>query len=283
MSTATPAPLVSDTDRFIAEWAGWHDALEASRREPLSFLAMTSINVLTAAPQRFGDAPGTWITGDEGPVVELAEGESLVVDGRTVTGRHAFGIIPERVRLRAGFGDGDGVVELSKRGGQDLLRPLHPESPRRTGYLGTPAFAPDPRWVVEARFVPWSEPRDLRIDAAVDGIVHTHTSPGIVEFTIDGQDVSLIVFEGGARPGTLFTVFTDATSGVSSYAASRTLHGITVGDDDRVVLDFTRVSNLQCAYTPFSPCPLAPAANRLSVAIEAGEQIPHGDPRAAGL
>ncbi|MGA1837983.1 DUF1684 domain-containing protein [Herbiconiux sp. 11R-BC] len=274
-STAHPSPTAPAD--FVTAWTTWHDALESARREPHSFLALTGIHFLTDAPQRFADAPGSWTTGENGPVVELADGESLVVDGEEVTGRHVFGVIPERVRLRAGFGDA--VVELSKRGGQDLLRPLHPENPLRTGYQGTPAFAPDPRWVVQGSFVPWAEPRELRIDAAVDGIVHTHSSPGVVEFAIDGQELSLIVFDAGGPSGSLFTVFTDSTSGITTYSASRTLHGIQPSPDGRVVLDFTRVSNLQCAYTPFAPCPLAPRENRLPVAIEAGEQIPHGELR----
>ena len=36
-----------------------------------------------------------------------------------------------------------------------------------------------------------------------------------------------------------------------------------------------RAVNLPCAYTDLATCPLPPAENRLAVAIEAGEQIPH--------
>ncbi|GAA2237232.1 DUF1684 domain-containing protein [Herbiconiux moechotypicola] len=264
---------------FTADWQAWHDELERSRRDPHGFLAYSSITLLDGTPRAIDGAPGLWSTGPDGPRVDLPEGETIELDGITITGAHGFGPLEERQRRRATWRDA--VLELSRRGGHDLLRPVHPESPRRTGYLGTPTFEPDPRWVVEGLFVPWDEPRDLSIDAAVDGIVHTHTSPGVVEFTIDGVELSLVVFEGGPTPGSLFTVFTDATSGVSTYPASRALHGFEVGDDSRVVLDFTRTSNLQCAYTPYSPCPLAPAQNRLPVAIEAGERTPHGDPRAA--
>jgi hypothetical protein len=42
-----------------------------------------------------------------------------------------------------------------------------------------------------------------------------------------------------------------------------------------VVLDFTRATNLPCAYTDFATCPLPPAENRLPVAVEAGEKIPY--------
>jgi uncharacterized protein (DUF1684 family) len=41
-----------------------------------------------------------------------------------------------------------------------------------------------------------------------------------------------------------------------------------------VALDFNRATNLPCAYTNFATCPLPPPENRLSIAVEAGEQLP---------
>jgi uncharacterized protein len=45
--------------------------------------------------------------------------------------------------------------------------------------------------------------------------------------------------------------------------------------DGSVTLDFTRATNLPCAYTDLATCPLPPAGNRLPVAVEAGERIPY--------
>jgi uncharacterized protein (DUF1684 family) len=69
-------------------------------------------------------------------------------------------------------------------------------------------------------------------------------------------------------------LFTDATSGKTTYAANRSLT-VTPESDGSVVLDFNRAVNLPCAYTDLATCPLPPSENRLSVAIEAGEQIPY--------
>jgi len=44
------------------------------------------------------------------------------------------------------------------------------------------------------------------------------------------------------------------------------------------VLDFNRAYSPPCAFTDFATCPLPPAPNRLSVAIEAGELDPHPGP-----
>jgi uncharacterized protein len=76
-------------------------------------------------------------------------------------------------------------------------------------------------------------------------------------------------------PGSLSALFTDRTSGVTTYAANRSLAIDPPAADGSVVLDFTRATNLPCAYTDFATCPLPPAENRLPVAIEAGEKIPY--------
>ena len=47
-----------------------------------------------------------------------------------------------------------------------------------------------------------------------------------------------------------------------------------VDADGAVVLDFNRATNLPCAYTSFTTCPIPPAQNRMQVAIEAGERLP---------
>ncbi len=95
-----------------------------------------------------------------------------------------------------------------------------------------------------------------------------------MEFTLDGQELALTAFPGHA-PGTLTILFTDATSGVTTYAANRTLQLAAPADDGTVTLDFNRAANLPCAYTDLATCPLPPAENRLPVPVEAGEKIPY--------
>ncbi len=109
--------------------------------------------------------------------------------------------------------------------------------------------------------------------AAVEGIQHVYEAPGEIHFRLDGQDLTLTAFNGHA-PGTLSVLFTDATSGKTTYAANRSLTVGAPGLDGTVLLDFNRAVNLPCAYTDLATCPLPPAENRLPVAIEAGEQTP---------
>ena len=121
--TASVGETVPAVDDFTAEWNAWHRRQEARLADPHGFLAITSLNWLTGEPQRFPDAPGEWSTGPDGVVVDLAEGEELVIGGSPVSGRHSFGVIPERGGVNAVWGDA--VIEVAKRGGNDIVRPRH--------------------------------------------------------------------------------------------------------------------------------------------------------------
>ena len=258
-------------DTFAQQWQEWHAEHERKLADPHGFLAITSLNWLSPEPARFPDAPGSWSSTDAGVVVELAEGEQLAVGDAVIHGRHSFGVIAERDSVFAGFADA--VIEVAKRGGHDIVRPRHPGHPLRADFAGVPAYDPDPRWVAAGRYIPFDEPRDVTVGAAVEGLQHVYASPGQIEFALDGATFRLTAFNG-KQPGSLTALFTDATSGVTTYAANRALQVEAPDSQDRVSIDFNRAVNLPCAYTDLATCPLPPAENRLPVAIEAGEKIP---------
>jgi uncharacterized protein len=271
MTTSSTA-TVPDLDEFTAGWRAWHRGQEARLSDPHGFLAITSLNWLTEEPQRFPDAPGEWSTGPAGPVVDLAAGEELLIGGSPVRGRHCFGLIPERGGVSAVWGDA--VIEVARRGGHDIVRPRHPDSPLRTAFRGTPAYPAQPQWSVTGRYVPFAEPHPTSVGSVVDGLEHVYDAPGQVTFLLHGQEHSLTAFDGH-EPGSLLVLFTDATSGRTTYAANRSLHLPVPAADGTVVLDFNRATNLPCAYTDLATCPLPPAGNQLPVAVEAGEKIPY--------
>jgi uncharacterized protein (DUF1684 family) len=109
------------------------------------------------------------------------------------------------------------------------------------------------------RFEPYPEP---------DG-----EAVGEVVFEHDGSEHRLVAWHGG-DDGSLWILFRDATSGVTTYAALRQLVVEPPATDGRVEIDFNRAYNMPCAYTDFATCPVPPAANTLPFAVEAGEQIP---------
>jgi uncharacterized protein (DUF1684 family) len=265
---------IQDIDKtaFEQDWADWHRKHEAQLAAEHGFLAITSLNWLSDQPQRFADAPGTWTTGPGGPAVLLEESEELVIDGSRVTGRYEFGSIPERGGVNAA--SGNAIIEVARRGGNDIVRPRHPEHPLRADFAGVPAFAPSPRWAVRARYLRFAEPRPTTVGSVVEGLLHVYAAPGYLQFEIGGQLLCLTAFNGH-RPGSLSVLFTDATSGVTTYPANRSLQVAEPAGDETATIDFNRAVNLPCAYTDYATCPVPPAENRLPVAIEAGEKLPY--------
>lgn len=258
-------------DDFVQEWEAWHRAHEKKRADPHGFLAVTGLFWLTDEPTGVPGLPGLWSTGQGGPIVELGPGEALRFGEAPISGRHGFGSIAERDGITVAF-DG-GVVEIAKRGGRDILRPRRSDFPFLSSYAGTAAFAPDPKWRIPARFVRFIAPRAIEVGAAVDSLAHVYDSPGYVEFEVDSETFRLLAFRGH-KAGSLFVLFTDATSGVTTYAANRTVTIEVSDDSDETVIDFNRAVNLPCAYTDFATCPLPPAENHLRIEVTSGEKTP---------
>jgi uncharacterized protein (DUF1684 family) len=268
----TVQDVAPDLQIFTAEWQEWHGQAEARLSDPHGFLAITNLHWLSEEPQRFPDAPGAWTSDAQGVTVVLDDGDALVIDDTEVRGTHRFGVIAERASINAVWKDA--VIEVAKRGGHDIIRPRHPHTALRAAFTGTPAYAPDPRWAVAGHYVAFDEPRPTTVGAAVEGLEHVYDAPGRIDFELDGQSLALTAFPGHG-PDSLSVLFTDKTSGVTTYAANRFLQVDAPSADGRVVLDFNRAGNLPCAYTDLATCPLPPAENRLPVAIEAGEKIPY--------
>jgi uncharacterized protein (DUF1684 family) len=251
-------------------WAEWHAEHERRRSAPHGFLAVTGLH-WPGSPQRFEDVPGEWSSSRGGTTVTLRDGEELTVGDRALgAGTHDLGKVDEE-GITAAFGDA--IAEIAGRGDGVIVRPRHPENHLRLTYEGTPAFPPSERWLVPARLVPLAAARPVSLVTVIDGLLDGDLAVGRVDFQVDGVALSLTVFPAAA-PGGLTTLFTDATSGVTTYPASRRLNLPAPAADGTLTIDFNRATNLPCAYTAFATCALAPPENRLPVAITAGEKTP---------
>ena len=97
-------------------------------------------------------------------------------------------------------------------------------------------------------------------------------------FELDGRPQTLEVLWLDAYGGGLFLPFRDATSGSETYGGGRylldTVKGADLGGaDGRLLLEFNFAYNPSCVYSARWACPLTPPANRLDVAIRAGERL----------
>jgi uncharacterized protein (DUF1684 family) len=162
----------------------------------------------------------------------------------------------------------------------DLFR-THPQSPlpedRRADFGGLSYFEYDPAWRVAATVeLAGAESHDIATSGE-DGGSYRFTRFAVARFEAAGRPLALELYWLEGYGGGLFVPFRDATSGRSTYGAGRylldTVKGADLGmDGDGLVLDFNFAYNPSCAYDPRWVCPLATPANRLDVAIEAGER-----------
>lgn len=271
MSTSTESAQTT----FDADWRDWHEAHELNRAHPHGFLAVTHLHWLDGEAAPLDGAPGQWSVAADVVHVSLAAGETLQQDGRELNTSDGAALVFGPIEERGGINlvSGDTVIELAKRGGEYIVRPRHPEHSLLRDYRGTPTYAPDAAFAVAGTFVPFEVPRTTTVGAAVEGIQHVYEAPGEIRFSLAGTELVLTAFNGHA-PGQLSVLFTDQTSGKTTYAANRALSLVPAADGS-VELDFNRAVNLPCAYTDLATCPLPPAENRLPVAIAAGEKIPY--------
>lgn len=178
------------------------------------------------------------------------------------------------------------VRELEPEAGWNLWRETrddlarsHPQSPlppgRRASFRGLDYWPYDAEVRVLAELEDVAAPARPIATSGTEPVLFTPFARA--SFELRGEPLALEVSWLSAYGGGAFLSFRDATSGRESYGGGRylldTVKGADLGSDDgRLVLDFNFAYNPSCAYDPGWICPLAPPANRLAVAVEAGEK-----------
>jgi uncharacterized protein (DUF1684 family) len=166
------------------------------------------------------------------------------------------------------------LVVLS-RGDRFVLRIKDANSPTRASFRGLNWYAPDPRYLVTARWIPFKPPQVEEV-ATATGATLKLTAPGIAMFLLNGKVLQLEPVLEDPQGNTLFFILRDETSKTTTYGGGRFLHtGLPdhgLGRPGNLTLDFNRLENPPCAYTTYATCPLPPEQNRLGVALEAGER-----------
>jgi uncharacterized protein (DUF1684 family) len=247
----------TSTATFEATWHEWHGDRERSYADPLGWVSLTGLYWLTEEFEAVADLPGRWRADSDAVYVEGIDGTDRLepVEG-------APGLLVQA---------GERRIEVIRRTGSAALRVHDPKSPHLKAYSGIPAYAPSERWRVVGNFTPYAEPKTITTGAVVEGLEHHLKAVGVIDFEVAGAAARLVAL---GDTSDLRVLFTDATSGVTTYPGARVLSIDPPDADGTVTLDFNRASNLPCAFTDYATCPVAPAENRLAVAVEAGEKNP---------
>lgn len=277
---AAPEEPVVDLQAFRSAHAAWHaDRIERLKR-PDGWLSLVGLFWLEPGENVIGSEPHASIRLPErapsrlGVLRVQADGVDFRAEpGVRVT---AGGNPVTHLRLRDDRDPSPTVLEwegiriqLLWRNERLAIRVRDPESPARIGFRGIETFPPDPRWRIEARFEPFSSPREVEVPNVL-GYVDRMKAVGIVILSWEGREYRLTALDD-TGDGRLFLVFADQTNRKETYGAGRFLY-TDPPREGRVGVDFNRAYNPPCAFTPYSTCPLPPPENRLPFRIEAGEK-----------
>ena len=139
-------------------------------------------------------------------------------------------------------------------------------------------YPPDPAYRVPGKWIPYSPQKTVML-ATLVGTSYSQPVPGVVEFVLQGKSYRLEpVLEDPGVPK-LFFILRDKTSATTTYGACRFLYtGFPSNGLDKpgeLVMDFNRLENPPCAYTPYATCPLPPSGNRLPISLPVGEKRYH--------
>ncbi len=159
------------------------------------------------------------------------------------------------------------VIERGERIGVRLRDRDHPA---KQTFRGIDAYPIDPEWRINARFEPYTPPRQIQVPTVL-GTVEPSTCPGAIVFTRGGQTYRLDAVDEEAGSPELFVIFADKTNGAETYGPGRFLY-VPRPKDGLVVIDFNKAYNPPCAFSPYATCPLPPPQNRLPIRVEAGEK-----------
>ncbi|MER5304522.1 DUF1684 domain-containing protein [Streptomyces lasiicapitis] len=259
---------MSTTEETPRDFEQWHEQRTATVSAPYGPLSLTGTHWLADHPEgALPELPGHWAEDGDELVLTAAADDGLALDGQPFAGTVRLAPDPGPVTA-ARLGLGERRLVVLRREGLWAVRDFDPDSPARRAFTGIDVTGHDPRFVAEGRFTPYEEDRTVRVGNA-DGVERGLGLGGELAFTLAGQEHTLQVSVEG--DGSLWAVFADATSGVSSYRF-RFLRPAAPDEQGRTTVDFNRSLLPPCAFADHFICPFPPPGNTLAAEIAAGER-----------
>jgi hypothetical protein len=281
-----------DQSTWQRDLLAWRAQRTTALQAPEGWLSLIALGWLKEGDNSFGSAEDSRVQiAGKAPahiaVVRLEKGalrllppaggfpKGLLVDGQPAKEQ---ALVPDDADKPSKLTIGTLTIIAIHRDDQFALRVKDLQAPTRVGFHGLRWYAPNAAYRIHARWIPYNPPKVLDIPTVLGTTTHM-PAPGVAEFTLDGQVLRLEPVLEDPKATDLFFILRDATSKTTTYGAGRFLstelpdHG--VSQPGEVWLDFNRLVNPPCAFTPYATCPLPPPQNRLSVPIPAGEQRYH--------
>jgi len=274
----------------IATWRAEH---AADLLKPDGWLSLVGLEWLQPGDNSVGSASDNKIRLTSGPAhlaVLHLEGESVTLNPHVSGFPQDFlvaGAPAKSQQLRAEPNNDKVAPRMTigtlnmyviRRETRFALRIKDAKSPSIVGFHGLKWYPPDESYRVTAKWIPYSPHKTIRL-ATLVGTNYDQPVPGAAEFMLNGKSFRLEPVLEDPAVAKLFFILRDTTSTTTTYGACRFLYtGFPTNGLEKpgeLVLDFNRLENPPCAYTPFSTCPLPPAGNRLPIPLPVGEQRYH--------
>lgn len=289
-----PQPAAPQETSWEKDLAAWRAQYVENLLKPDGWLSLTGLEWLQPGDNSLGSTPDNKIHLAAGSPAHLA---ILHLDGQTVTliappggfprdflvaGASAkpqtLRVEPSNDKVSPHLTIGTLNMYVIRREERFALRIKDSRSPGIVGFHGLKLYPPDDSYRVTAGWIPYSPPKTITL-ATLVGTKYDQPVPGEAEFSLQGKTFRLEPVLEDPTVAKLFFILRDTTSTTTTYGACRFLYtGFPTNGLDKpgeLILDFNRLENPPCAYTPYSTCPLPPPGNRLPIALPVGEQRYH--------
>jgi uncharacterized protein len=273
----------------------WRAQHAAELQKPDGWLSLVGLEWLQPGEDSFGSAAGNKIHIQGVPAhlgvlvlnadktVELrapSEGfDAHFLVGGAPAAPRVIPVDPDSDKNAPRFTIGTVNMYVIRRADRFALRIKDSKSPALTGFHGLKWYAPQAKFDVTAKWTPYTPVKMITLATSLPGISYDQPVPGVAEFVLGGKTYRLEPVLEDPAVAQLFFVLRDTTSTSMTYPACRFLytafpdHGLE--KPGTLELDFNKLENPPCAYTPYATCPLPPPQNRLPIALPVGEQRYH--------
>jgi uncharacterized protein len=252
---------------YEAQLAAWRQDRLASLTEPAGWLSMVGL---------------FWLQEGENPCGSGAyQGVTLPPTAPAYAGKYTLqnGVVTcETSTGNAVRADSDDACAMSwgslrwyllERGGRYGVRVQDTLLPSRIRLRAIENFPTDVSYRVAARWEK-SNTTDSVLMRNVLDMEYPVPVAGKLRFTLANRQHELIALDGG--PEELFLIFSDQTTGDSTYGGGRYLYCPRPDANGQTIIDFNRAYNPPCAFTQFATCLLPRSENGLPVPVLAGEK-----------
>ena len=274
--------VIEDEEAYIQEMEAWQQSRLDRLKGERGWLNLAGLYWLGEGENSFGSDPGNDIIfpqkadafcgslmlSERGVTLKVKEGVRITNGDTPLT---TLTLNDDQTKPTTYLQQGDLAWNIIKRGEKYGIRLRDLKHPRLEELDHIPAYPINTEYVVEAKLLPFDEPRTFTVATPVEGFTESYQCPGELHFEIMDEELVLFPFISGEG---YFLIIADETTGMETYGAGRFMYS----DPDstgRIILDFNKAYNPPCAFTPFATCPMPPKENFLPVAIEAGEKSVH--------